>query len=62
MVFCIVCDTKMILEICTEYKNMMYYANMQAEILRETGYVIGKNASFDSRHLLFEKPVFTGFF
>ena len=54
--------SKMILEICTEYKNMMYYANMQAEILRETGYVIGKNASFDSRHLLFEKPVFTGFF
>ena len=26
-------DTEMILEICTEYKNMMYYANMQAEIL-----------------------------
>lgn len=46
------CDTEMILEICTEYKNMMYYANMQAEIRRETGYVIGENASSDSRHLL----------
>lgn len=31
---------------------MMYYANMQAEIRRETGYVIGENASSDSRHLL----------
>ena len=31
---------------------MMYYANMQAENQRKTGYIIGKNASSDSRHLL----------
>lgn len=45
-------DTEMILKICTECKNMMYYANMQAENQRKTGYIIGKNASSDSRHLL----------
>lgn len=35
---------------------MMYYANMQEKNQRKTGYIIGKNASSDSRHLLLTFP------